>query len=315
MTLRFTAVILSLLLFSCDKKAVKQSQKINTNPFVVILGVAQDAGYPQANSDLPIDSRTYKHPEYRRMVVSLGLVDPISNETWLFDATPNFTYQLQVIKDNTPKFEKLSGIFLTHAHIGHYTGLMYLGREAMGAKNTIVYAMPRMLDLLKTNQPWKQLATLQNIKLVLLKKDSSVILNERLKITPIQVPHRDELSETVGYIINGPNKKLLFIPDINKWQVWKRDIKEYIRKVDYAFLDGSFFTEGEIKNRPMSEIPHPFVTESMVLFKDLPISDKRKIYFIHFNHTNPLLIDGGKAQKQVKQKGFNMAVELQKIEL
>ena len=141
------------------------------------------------------------------------------------------------------------------------------------------------------------------------------MLNKRLSITPLLVPHRDELSETVGYLIKSAHKKILFIPDINKWQIWQKDIKDYIKKVDYAFLDGSFFKEGEIKNRPMSEIPHPFVTESMELFKDLSKSDKAKVYFIHFNHTNPLLIDGSSAQKQVLKNGFNIAKENQKVSL
>lgn len=314
-SLKQLIVVFFILLIACQKKPEVLKTPINTSPFVLVLGVAQDAGYPQADSDLLIDKRVYKNPKNKRLVVSLGLIDPISNEAWLFDATPDFTYQLQRIKDNTPQFKKLSGIFLTHAHIGHYTGLMYLGREAMGAKQVNVFTMPRMQTFLQDNQPWQQLVSLNNITLKNLKADSTVVLNKRLSVTPILVPHRDELSETVGYIIKSQHKKLLFIPDINKWGAWDRDITTYIKQVDYAFLDATFFKDGEIKNRPISEIPHPFVEESMALFKNLTPSDKKKIYFIHFNHTNPLLIDGSDAQKTVLKKGFNVAKELQKIEL
>jgi pyrroloquinoline quinone biosynthesis protein B len=129
------------------------------------------------------------------------------------------------------------------------------------------------------------------------------------------VPHRDEYSETVGFLIKVNKKKVLFIPDINKWQTWDRSITDYIKKVDVAFLDATFFKDGEIVGRPMSEIPHPFVEESMVLFKNLPKKDKQKVYFIHFNHTNPLLIAGSDAQKTVVKNGFNVAKQGMKIDL
>ena len=37
-------------------------------------------------------------------------------------------------------------------------------------------------------------------------------MSYKYSVTPIQVPHRDEYSETAGYIIKGKNKKALFIP-------------------------------------------------------------------------------------------------------
>jgi len=313
--MRYVLSIFLIVLFSCNISKSNDFSLRYKKPFIIVLGVVQDAGYPQAGSNLPIDKRAFNNLKNKRLVVSLGLVDPITNKAWLFDATPDFTLQLQRLKNSIPHFKTLTGIFLTHAHIGHYTGLMYLGREAMGAKNLPVYAMPKMASFLKTNQPWKQLVDLKNISLKILKTDSTIVLNERLKVIPILVPHRDELSETVGFIIESLGTKILFIPDINKWQVWNRDIKTYIKKVDYALLDGTFFKDGEIKNRPMSEIPHPFVKESMALFKNLSTEDKNKVYFIHFNHTNQLLIDDSKEQKLVEKNGFNVARELQIFKL
>ena len=137
-------------------------------------------------------------------------------------------------------------------------------------------------------------------------------LNERIKIIPFLVPHRDEFSETIGYEITINNKSLIFIPDIDKWEKWETNITELIKKVDYAFLDATFYKNGELK-RDMSEIPHPFVEESMELFSSLSDADKQKIHFIHFNHTNPLLIEESSAQKEVFEKGFNLAKEGQVI--
>ncbi len=267
--MRCVLLIFLIIFFSCETPKSKNYSLKGNEPFIIILGVAQDAGYPQANSDLPIDMRVYNNPKNKRLVASLGLVNPIDNKAWLFDATPDFTLQLQRLKNSSSQFKTLTGIFLTHAHIGHYTGLMYLGREAMGAKNISVYAMPKMTTFLKTNQPWRQLVDLKNIDLKVLKVDSAIVLNKRLKVIPILVPHRDELSETVGFIIKSTHKSLLYIPDINKWQTWDRDINSIINSVDYALIDGTFFKAGEIKNRPIAEIPHPFVSESMELFKNL----------------------------------------------
>jgi pyrroloquinoline quinone biosynthesis protein B len=184
--------------------------------------------------------------------------------------------------------------------------LMFLGREALGAKSMPVYAMPRMQDYLIKNGPWSQLVQLENIDLKPIRIDSAVVLNKRISVTPIQVPHRDEFTETVGFMIHNNNKKALFIPDIDKWNKWDRSIIDYIKKVDIALLDATFFKNGEI-NRDMNEIPHPFVEESMQLFENLSTKEKQKIHFIHFNHTNPLLIDGSEAQKKILEKGFNIA--------
>jgi pyrroloquinoline quinone biosynthesis protein B len=196
--------------------------------------------------------------------------------------------------------------------MGHYTGLMHFGREVMGTDNLPVFAMPKMKTFLEENGPWSQLVKLENINIKALKSDSTFSLNERIKIKPFLVPHRDEFSETVGYEIMINNKSLIFIPDIDKWEKWETNITELIKKVDYAFLDATFYKNGELK-RDMSEIPHPFAEESMDLFSKLSDTDKQKVHFIHFNHTNPLLIGGSKAQKEVFEKGFNLAKEGQII--
>lgn len=247
------------------------------------------------------------------MVTSLGIVDPISNETWMIDATPDFPKQFELLTQNNR--EKLKGIFLTHAHVGHYTGLMHLGREVMGAKSIPVYAMPRMKKYLSSNGPWNQLVILDNIELNKLKNGKKVKLNKRMSITPFLVPHRDEYSETVGYKIQGPNKSLIFIPDIDKWEKWDKDIVNIASENDYALIDGSFYTANELPGRDMSEIPHPFIIESMAKFKSLSNNDKFKIHFIHLNHTNPALTNNSNAQNQIKNTGFNIAQRGQAFKL
>ena len=289
--------------FACNQPA----EKPPTTPYVMVLGVAQDAGYPQMNCKKECCKQAWKNPELKRTTSCLAIVDPISKEQWIIDATPNIKEQLQLLKQKTGT-EKLDGILLTHAHMGHYTGLMHFGREVMGTDNLPVFAMPKMRTFLQENGPWSQLVKLENINIKALKSDSTFSWNERINIKPFLVPHRDEFSETVGYEILINNKSLIFIPDIDKWEKWETNIIELIKKVDYAFLDATFYKNGELK-RDMSEIPHPFAEESMALFSTLSDADKQKVHFIHFNHTNPLIIDGSTAQEEVLKKGFNIAKE------
>ncbi len=286
-------------------------------PYIAVLGIAQDAGFPQAACQKACCKRTVEQPESKRLVSCLALIDPISQQRWLLDATPDFREQLQRLDSLQVgvKEEYLSGIFLTHAHIGHYTGLMHLGREVMGTKEVKVYAMPRMSSFLTNNAPWSQLLILQNIALQPLENEETVVLNERLKVTPYLVPHRDEFSETVGFKIEGTSKSALFIPDIDKWHLWNRDILKEIKKVDYAFLDATFYANGEIAGRDMSEIPHPFIEESLTLFADLPAKEKAKVHFIHFNHTNPVLDESSEAYHRVSDLGFKVAKEMAVMEL
>ena len=284
---------------------------IKDQPYVVILGVAQDGGAPHAACEKSCCIHKWNDPTLHNKVSSIGIVDPISNEVWMIDATPDFAEQLHLLTNNNSR--DLKGIFLTHAHIGHYTGLMHLGREVMGAKNTKVSVMPKMENFLRNNGPWSQLVKLENVSLNSLRDNKSVQLNSRLTITPFKVPHRDEFSETVGYRIDGPSKSLVFIPDIDKWSKWHIDIIEVVENSDYSLLDGTFYDINELPGRDMSQIPHPFIIETMNLFKN---SDKKNsIYFIHLNHTNPALDKNSKEYNNILDNGFNVTKRGNKLNL
>jgi len=278
--------------------------------YLQVLGIAQDAGYPQANCYQPHCMRAWENPELRRLTSSIAVVDTGAKNKYLFDATPDIREQLYQLNKAAPDREyRLDGVFLTHAHIGHYTGLMHFGHEASGSSNVPVYAMPRMVSFLSKNGPWDQLVRYENIQLMPLSDGAPVTVSDRLRVTPILVPHRDEYSETVGYRIEGPEKTAIFIPDIDKWDRWESNLRTVVRNSDYALIDATFFADGELPGRDMSKILHPFVSESMALLEDLTEEEKARVIFIHMNHTNPLLIDGSPAQMEVEARGFRFARE------
>ena len=283
---------------------------------LVVLGTVQDGGSPHIGCRRACCSTLFENPDPTRMVVSLGVVDKRHKKTYLFEATPDMSRQLKFLKEYAElKEETPNGIFLTHAHIGHYSGLMFLGREALGGNKVPVYTMPKMKTFLETNGPWNQLVTLENITLEPIYNKKVLELTPSLSVVPFRVPHRDEYSETVGYKIIGPNKKALFIPDIDKWEKWESSIVRELKTVDYAFLDATFYDGEEINTRDISEIPHPFVIESMTQFQSLSKSEKAKIHFIHFNHTNPLLNPKSKAFKKTTDAGYHVAQFLQEFAL
>ncbi|MFK7820036.1 MAG: MBL fold metallo-hydrolase [Planctomycetaceae bacterium] len=280
------------------------------DPFVMVLGTAQDAGYPQAGCRKACCKPALTDPSLRRFATSLAIVDPNTDQRWLLDCTPDFREQLQLLDRESPLSKPgLDGILLTHAHIGHYSGLVHLGREAMGTKAVPVFAMPRMQKFLRENGPWSQLVKLQNIEIKPLINKQQIQLNDRISVTPLQVPHRDEFSETVGFVVQGPSRSILFLPDIDKWNKWKTPIEKVLKSVDLAYVDGTFFANGEIPGRDMSLIPHPFIEESLARFAKIPKADRAQIRFIHLNHTNPALDANSAATRSIESIGLKVATQ------
>ena len=265
---------------------------------LVVLGTLQDGGSPHMGC-MKSCCASEKPNDY---VVSLGVID--ESKHLIFDASLDIVSQTNYLQLISPAKEL--EIFLTHAHMGHYVGLIHLGRESANTKNTPVYAMPRMAQFLQNNGPWSQLIDLENISIKPLQNKTPVSVSPRLSITPLIVPHRDEFSETVGYLIAGQSKRALYIPDIDKWDLWETDINTLLTQVDYAFLDATFFEDGEI-SRPMSDVPHPFVEESILRFKTLAVEENSKIYFIHLNHTNPARDANFDDRRAIEEKGYHFA--------
>ncbi len=304
-------------LFICFTPADRIHSDETESPYLVVLGIAQDGGVPQAGDRT---HRGWDDPSFRKFASCLAIVDPATSQRWMIDCTPDFREQLHRLDEITPVEPKpgLDGILLSHAHIGHYAGLMHLGLEVMGAQEVPVYAMPKMREFLEKNGPWSLLVNYRNILLKPLQDGKEVALTSDLRIEPFLVPHRQEYSEVVGFFIKGPRKTVLYISDIDNWEEWEKmgtKIEDLIPTVDVAYLDGTFYANGEIPGRDMSSFPHPFIKHSMDKFGALSEENRRKIRFIHLNHTNPALLADGEARRTIEKNGFNVAQELERVDL
>ncbi len=279
-------------------------------PYVVVLGIAQDGGYPQAGCRRDDCVERFDGRGDRVLVASLGIVDPASGQRWILDATPDFPQQLHRLERVAGAPRKgaplLDGVLLTHAHIGHYLGLAHLGREVLGTRGVPVYAMPRMRTFLERNGPWSQLVSLNNIAIRPLEAGVPTALNERISVTPLVVPHRDEFSETVGFVVRGPSRAILWLPDIDKWEKWTTSIESVVEQVDVAYVDATFYSASELPGRDLSEIPHPTVEETMQRFA--PSTLRSRIRLVHLNQSNPLLRDAT-LRRALRDRGFAVAVE------
>ncbi len=309
--------IISLVLPACMPSSPHVQPAENCAVELIVLGTGQDAGAPQiGNTHDP----AWANPDLRLTATALGLVDHPSQQRFLFEATPHISEQLQRLDTLTGAPESglgVDGVLLTHAHIGHYAGLMYFGREAAGSQSVRVYTMPRMQRFLEDNGPWSQLVGLGNIDLRTLQDGQAEKLTDRLSVTPVQVPHRDEYSETVGYLLQTQEQSAFFVPDIDDWDRWERDyglsIESLVTQVDYAFVDATFFDDNELPGRDMSRIPHPRVLDTMDRLAHLPLAQRQGVHFIHYNHTNPIRFSDSEASQKVSARGFSIAREGQTL--
>lgn len=283
----------------------------NNGVIVKALGTAQDAGIPHIGCHCPNCERARRDPNFARLKPSIAVIDMKDHKVFIVDASPDIGRQFDMIHermgfDPAAKIDAPHGILLTHAHIGHYTGLMYYGYEGLNAAKIPVYCTSRMAGFLEKNGPWSQLVRYENIALQVIRPEEKTSLTERISFIPFLVPHRDEFSDTVGFIIAGPKKKLLYIPDIRSWEAWDRSILKEVAEVDYAILDGTFYSPDELPGRDLAKIGHPFITMSMDVLAPAAKSGKR-VYFTHLNHSNLALYPDGHAYKEIINGGFHLA--------
>ena len=279
----------------------------------IVLGIAQDGGVPHIGCREERCEAARRDPSRRERVACLGLVDEQEGKRFLIDATPDLASQLESLPGARPgALPIVDGILLTHAHVGHYAGLMYLGREALGASGVPVWTTPRMGAFLRGNGPWSQLVSLGNVALREMVPGRELALTARLRVTPLLVPHRDELSDTLGFLVRGPSRSLLYVPDIDKWERWDRRLAEEVARADWALLDGTFEDAAEVRGRSLAEIPHPLVGETVAR---LAAAGRRtRVLFVHLNHTNRLLWDE-EARRGLEAEGFAVARDGQEMEL
>lgn len=295
-----------------DPAHIAEKPEKGKNVFAKVLGTAQDGGIPHMGCFCSNCLRAWKDARFSRFISSMALIDLIENKTIIVDASPDIRAQTKMLYDRIKPETKQKkywpdGILLTHAHIGHYTGLMFYGYEAMSTDKLPVYCSQRMYQFLSQNGPWSQLVDKKNIVVTTINPEQKFPITTHISILALQVPHRDEYTDTLGYRVKGPNRSLLYIPDIHNWKIWDRSVIDEVQKVDVALLDGTFFSPEELPSRDLSSIGHPFISDSMKLLRDIAHGGKTQIFFTHLNHSNLALDPDGGARKIIEKNKFGLA--------
>lgn len=302
----------ALVAAGASKDLLRQAE-----PYVLVLGVVQDGGLPQAGcySDRCEQARL----EPPRYVASLAIVDPAAERFYLVDASPSLTAQMDLIeepafRERANRRDPFDGIFLTHAHMGHYLGLALLGREGVGIAPTLCYCSRTMERVLTDNAPWSLLVDEGRLEFPRIPMDRWTDVDGVFDVRMVPVPHRSEFSDTVGYIFRGPRQTILYVPDIDSWEEWDRPVAQVVAGVDVALIDGSFYSGDEVPGRNIEDIPHPLVPHSMDLLEDVA-QTRSRVVFIHLNNTNPALERGGAHEREIRRRGFEVATEGLRIPL
>jgi len=261
---------------------------------IEVLGTAQDAGVPHLGCDCRNCTAVREGPAPRRYVSSILLRD---GGEFVFDATPDLRFQLSSIPD---------GLFLTHAHLGHLPGILYFGPEAAETDHLPIYCTEALATVLEDNAPFSLLVDRGNVELRPVDARSPVLLGETT-VTAHSVTHRDELSTgTVAYTIETGETALLYMTDIDEWSAFEVGL---VRDADVAFVDGTFWSHGEIDR--MDDVPHPPVVDSIERLGELSTD----VYFTHLNHTNPLVRSDSEERSQLEGTGFGLLEDGERVDL
>ncbi len=279
---------------------------------VVVLGNVQDAGLPQLGCERRCCVREDGAPQSRRFTASIAVVLPASGRSFLFDATPDVREQIALLS-RRPSYQRpnarrpVDGVFLTHAHMGHYTGLMHFGFEAMATRDLPVYCSERFASYLRENGPWSQLVSMSNIvPTAMMPGEPLSLSDEVLRVTSFLVPHRDEYSDTVGYRIEAGGESLIFLPDIDRWTE-DIDVRRLVEENDHVLVDATFYSNDELPGRDLAAIPHPRIVDTMACLADLPAERRARLRFTHLNHSNPALQPGSESRRAIEAAGFRVA--------
>ena len=293
----------------------------STGPHVRVLGTMQDGGLPHPGCTCSRCESARQDPQAKRYVTSIALVVPETRQVYLFDATPDLAHQLYQVRDihTTPmgRVDRLpvDGVFLTHAHIGHYLGLAYFGYEAISSSGLRVFSTPRMADFLRHNGPWSQLVDRENILLEEIRPGDQIDIAPGVTVEAFSAPHRDEFADTLGYVLHGPEKSLVYLPDTDSWAAWSSPVADFLSEIDVALVDGTFFSSDELPGRRVESIGHPLISTTMDLLQDLIDSTEIEVFFTHLNHSNEALDRNGAELREIERRGFEVLDEGDRFDL
>ncbi len=284
---------------------------------VLVLGVAQDGGLPHVGCNKPCCQRA-RREGWALLPACLAIHDRQDHKLLLVEATPGIGTQLSFLHRLTGQERgrrPVDAVMITHAHIGHYTGLMQFGKEVAATDGLPVHVSPRMATFLRSNGPWSQLVRQKQIDIREFTPGGERFTPlPGITVEAVPVPHRDEYSDTMAFRIFGPKRSVLFVPDVDSWDKQPGLLEKLLQGIDVAYIDGTFYDTKELPERIRALIMHPPIVDSMTLLEARAKERPGSIRFIHLNHTNPAITDQ-KIRQGMRARGFRVAHQGERIDI
>ena len=284
---------------------------------LTVLGIAQDGGVPHAGCECSHCMDAHHDPLLRRHPVACGVLGS-DGSMHLIEASRALPDQMRLWAKSLDRdgVVKPDSVSLTHVHIGHVDGLGQFGKEVMGASELSLFASSSVIAEMEKREMMGPFAASEVTSMQGFEPSEDC----GFELLFVPIPHRDEFADTHAILVRGPDKSVLFLPDHDKWDATLAEhdaatIRDwfYSLKVDIALIDGSFWNSGELFERDMSQIPHPTVSESLMRLGERGEGDP-EIYFIHLNHSNPLLEQGSEYSELIG-KGWGVSWQGQHFSL
>lgn len=266
---------------------------------IEVLGSVQDGGVPHLGCECDTCEEARANPEKRKYSTSLLLKEDGSEDSvrYLIDATPDIRFQVTA--------GYLDGVFVPHSELGHVTGLLYFGQEGIDSDDINVYCSEPVENFLMRNDPFRYLIDRENIETQEF-TDGDEQEIQGGKVESREIPHAHISRNTTSYMIEGEEKKLYYLSDINEFN---DDVIDSIKEADIAVIDGTFWSRDEIDR--FDEVMHPPIKETMEETKKFDT----EIYFTHINHTNPVLNPESPERKELEENGFSVVEKGQVFEV
>ncbi len=298
-------------------QGAKSSPQSASRYELFVLGAAQDGGMPHLGCN-KICCQTARAAGRVETPACLGIHDRETGGLVLIEATPGVESQVAALHAYSEVGDRarrpVDAVMLTHAHIGHYLGLAHFGREVASTKGLPVFVSPRMAGFLRGHGPWKQLVEMGQIVLREVQPGKAFEVLPGLRVTATAVPHRDEFSDTMAFTIHGPQRTVLFVPDIDSWKKAPGMLEKLVEGVDIAYLDATFYDGRELPGRNIAEIPHPPMIDSMRRLEAEARATPGRFRFIHLNHSNPAWYDAD-LRADILRRGFRIAATGERVAL
>lgn len=283
---------------------------------VIVLGSAQDGGFPQWDCNC-VNCQLSRSGELRfRLRSSLALEDDLGNII-ILDASPDLKHQVDVIGSSRQRIGRIcsdrvspiDAILITHAHWGHVMGLLEFSAGA--SFEVPVYCSPSVSSIIYASPVFRSLIDGDFIRIMEFKDNIPLeIVNYRgqktyFKLEAFKVPHREDFTDTYGFKIFHKSSSITYIPDI---KVLDEEIIRKIDDTDFLFFEGTFYWDDELWRvskikRTSKELGHIPIVESLLILRELEIDMK---YYIHLNHTNPVLRSGSDERRSVEDAGIKI---------